>query len=234
MEKAKYIFTLTLMTLFFTVHGQNETVINGIDKVDLTDRLYVKDTNLLFFPTRLLIDTVNVYKLEKDSTFYQKRKKFALFINSWFSKQLTALDEPRLYKNYDFDTYRFTWLRTSRNPISIRLEKRNNGYFLFVKRADGLGGYDPGQLVQNDTIRITERQWKGVVRKVNNINFWGIPTVKKSNKAVKDGAMWIFEARKDVKYNMVYRHSPKGTEVRKLCIVFLEMSGLKIHKDEIY
>mgnify|MGYP007068289989 CR=1 FL=1 len=222
------------MALFFTVHSQNETVINGKDKVDMTDRLYVKDTNLLFFPTRILIDTVNAYRQEKDSSFYQKREKFALFINTWFSKQLTALDEPKLYKNYDFEAYRFTWLRTFHNPIAIRLEKKNNEYFLIVKKANGLGGYDPGQLVQNDTIRITERQWKGVIRKVNNIYFWGIPTIKKSNKVVKDGAMWILEAKKDAKYKMVYRHSPKATVIRKLCVMLLKMSELKICKNELY
>ena len=139
MKKTKYILTLIFMTLIFTVQGQKMTVINGKDTIDVTDQYYFKDTNLLYFPTRLLIDTVNVYRQEKDSLFFQKSKESALFVNTWFSKQLTGLDEPKLYKDYNFETYRFTWLRTFHNPISIRLEKRDNEYLLFVKRANGAG-----------------------------------------------------------------------------------------------
>ncbi len=222
------------MTLIFTVQGQKMTVNNGKDTIDVTDQYSSKDTNLLYFPTRLLIDKINVYRQEKDSIFYQKRKESALFVNTWFSKQLTALNEPKLYKNYDFESYRFTWLRTFHNPISIRLEKRNNDYLLFVKRANGAGGYNPGQVVQNDTIQITESQWNEVMSKIYNINFWGIPTVEKSDMIVMDGAMWIFEARKENNYNMVYRQTSKGTEINELCMLLLNMSRLKINKKEIY
>ena len=234
MKKTKYILTLIFMTLIFTVQGQKMTVINGKDTIDVTDQYYFKDTNLLYFPTRLLIDTVNVYRQEKDSLFFQKSKESALFVNTWFSKQLTGLDEPKLYKDYNFETYRFTWLRTFHNPISIRLEKRDNEYLLFVKRANGAGGYSPGKLVQNDTIRITENQWDNVISKIYNLNFWEIPTVEKSNLIVMDGAEWIFEARKNDKYNMVYRQSGKGTEIKELCMMLYDLSGLKIKKKEIY
>lgn len=234
MKKTKYILTLILMTLIFTVQGQKMTVINEKDTIDVTDQYYWKDTNLLYFPTRLLIDTINVYRQEKDSLFYQERKESALFVNTWFSQQLKALAEPILYKNYDFEAYRFTWLRTFHNPISLRLELRNDEYLLFVKRANGAGGYNPGQVVQNDTIRITESQWNEVISKIYNINFWGISTVEKSDMIVMDGAMWIFEARKDNNYNMVYRQTSKGAEINELCMLLLNISGLKIKKKEIY
>jgi len=222
------------MNLILNVQGQKMTFINGKDTIDVTDQYYCKDTNLLYFPTRLLIDTVNVYRQEKDSLFYQKSKESALFVNTWFSKQLTGLNEPKLYKDYDFETYRFTWLRTFHNPISIRLEKRNNEYLLFVKRANGAGGYSPGKLVQNDTIQITESQWDDVISKIYNLNFWEIPTVEWSNMIIMDGAEWIFEARKNGKYNMVYRQSGKGSEIKELCMMLYELSGLKIKKKEIY
>ena len=49
-----------------------------------------------------------------------------------------------------------------------------------------------------------------------------------------DGAEWIFEARKNDKYNMVYRQSGKGTEIKELCMMLYDLSGLKIKKKEIY
>ena len=222
------------MTSIFTVQGQKMTVINGKDTLDVTDQYYWKDTNLLYFPTRLLIDTVNVYRQKKDSLFYQKRKESALFLNTWFSKQLTALNEPKLCKDYDFETYRFTYLRSFHNPISIRLEKRNNDYLLIIKRANGAGGYNPGQVIQNDTIPIIESQWNEVISKIYNINFWGIPTVEKSDLVVSDGAEWIFEARKDGKYHMVYRQTSRGTEINELCMMLYKLSGLRIKRKELY
>jgi len=234
MKTAKYILILVLMNLILKVQGQIKTFSNGKDTMDVTDEYYFKDTNLLYFPTQFLIDTVNVYRQEKDSLFYQKRQESALFVNTWFSKQLTALDEPKLYTDYTFETYRFTWLRTFHNPVSIRLEKRNAEYFVFVKRTNGAGGYNPGQLVQNDTIRITESQWNDVMTKIYNINFWEIPTIEKSDMIVMDGAMWIFEARKKSKYNMVYRQSGKGPEIKDLCMMLIDLSGIKVKKKEIY
>jgi hypothetical protein len=234
MRPTKLILIPFLMNLILNVQGQTMTFINGKDTIDVTDQYFCKDTNLLYFPTRLLFDTINVYRQEKDSLFYQKSKESALFVNTWFSKQLTGLGEPKLYKDYDFETYRFTWLRTFNNPISIRLEKRNNEYLLFVKRANGAGGYNPGQLAQNDTIRITESQWNDVMTKIYNINFWEIPTIEKSDMIVMDGAMWIFEARKKSKYTMVYRQSGKGPEIKDLCMMLLDLSGIKVKKKEIY
>jgi hypothetical protein len=236
--------TIKIITLVLIIHisvssfGQKYILINvdenGKDTIDLTDKYYYKDSNLLYFPNQLFYDTINYIGQERDSAFYKRRNDLALYMNTWFSKQLSALDEPKLYKDYDFETYRFTWLRTFHNPISIRLEKKNNEYLLFVKRANGAGGYNPGQLVQNDTILITESQWDDVISKIYNLNFWKIPTVERSNLMVMDGAEWIFEARKNGKYNMVYRQTSKGTEIKELCMMLYNLSNLKIKKKEIY
>ena len=199
------------MLLFFLVQAQEKI---------FTDN---NDTTFLYFPTNFFIDTINGFE-----------EGTALSINKWVSKHLKALEEPVLYKNYEFETYRFTWLRTFNNPISIRVEKRNNNYLMFVKRTNGAGGYDPGNLVQNDTIKLTKKQWYEIISKLKNINFWALPTMDENNGLVEDGATWIFEAKKGDKYHVVYKDMPEGTEFQELCILLLKMSNLKIPKDELY
>jgi hypothetical protein len=234
MRTTKYILTLILMTLIYTAQSQTMTIIDGKDSIDLTDQYYYEDTSLFYFPTGILIDTVNVFNQIKDSSFFSRRNESAFFTNTWFSEQLTGLKEPKLNGNYDFEVFRFTWLRTFHNPISFRIEKQNNEFLLFVKRANGAGGYDPGELIVSDTIKITENQWKNLIELIETDKFWNISTVEKKDYVSTDGSEWIFEARTHGKYHMVFRQNGKESEIGDLCLYLYELSGIKIKKREFY
>ena len=230
MKKNIYIFTLFFMALILA--GKSQVVNN--DSTFVANNDYTVDTSSFYFPTSILIDTINFLPKEKDSLFYQKRKEMAKSENMYFSRHLKALKEPKLYENYEYEAYRFTWLRTFNNPVAIRLEKREDKYFLFVKKTNGAGGYNPGRLVRNYQVKITQEQWDEVQRKIYNMNFWSVPTIEQTNMIVMDGSTWIFEAKKGEKYHMAYRHATQGSEVKELCMLLLNMSGLRIKKEEMY
>ncbi len=188
----------------------------------------------LYFRTEILADTINTFGVKKDSLFYRNRQKFAMLSNKWFSKQLNGLGEPIISEKYKNETYRFTWLRTFHNPISVRIEKRIDKYFLTLKRTNGAGGYEPGKLINNEEFQISDEEWNNIKMKIYNINFWKIPTIEMSNFIVADGAIWILEANKEKSYKMVYRNSASKSEVKEICKYLLKLSKLKIRKKKIY
>ncbi|MBS1758023.1 MAG: hypothetical protein JSU03_12160, partial [Bacteroidetes bacterium] len=95
------------------------------------------------------------------------------FINSWYSKMLFALHEPVLkHYNGDKEIYRFTWLRTFNHPVSVRLEKQGDNVKLFSNVCDGAGGYEPGKIIFDTTINLTEKQVDTTNIKLDNAKFW--------------------------------------------------------------
>lgn len=151
------------------------------------------------------------------ATFYFKAKAnwqdntqdaLDTFVNQWYSKMLFSMKEPVL-SNYqgNKEIYRFTWLRTFHHPVSIRLEKQNNIIKLFSKVCNGAGGYEPGQLIFDTTLNVTADQYKSLIQKIENINFWALKTEQR-DVAGKDGSEWIIEAIKNNKYHIVTRWTP--------------------------
>ena len=161
---------------------------------------------------------------------YFPKNTFNDHVVSWYSKQLRALNEPSIYKqvsNQDKEIYRFTWLRTFHNPISIRVEKNKQGKpIVIVKVADGKGGYDPGKIKISSTVTITTKKYKQFIRKIGYYYFfWYIAETGKSLGL--DGAQWIVEGLSNGKYHIVDRWSPGG-RVRKIGLQFLKLSGLEV------
>ena len=130
------------------------------------------------------------------------------FVNAWYSKMLFALKEP-IISNYkgDKEIYRFTWLRTFHHPVSIRLEKQDNIIKLFSKISSGAGGYEPGHLIMDTSFNVAEDDYRSLINKLEEANFWNIPTEKRDNNG-EDGSEWIIEAIKDNKYHMATRWTP--------------------------
>jgi hypothetical protein len=159
------------------------------------------------------------------------------FTNTWYSKMLFALKEPVL-NNYrgDKEIYRFTWLRTFHNPVSIRVEKQNNVIHLLVKICKGQGGYKAGDISFDTTISITTNEWITLKNKIEEINFWQLRTEKKEDLG-SDGSEWIIEAVKENKYHMVTRWTPSIDRQENFGIIgkyLLSLSKIPIEKDEMY
>ena len=174
---------------------------------------------------------------------YFPKGTFNDFRTSWYSNQYTALDEHSLFMEKNKSTnqiYRFTWLRTFHHPISIRLEIKNDEIgTLFIKMANGAGGYDPGELVTNESRQLSKSEITGFSNLINKASFWKIPTETPPDPNGKlsiciDGAQWILEGLSKGNYHIVDRCSPKDGATRELCFYLLKLSGLKIKNEEIY
>lgn len=141
---------------------------------------------------------------------------------------LYSLQEPVL-KNYNGnkEIYRFTWLRTFNHPVSIRLEKQGDIVNLFSKVCDGAGGYEPGKIIFNTTINLTEKEVDIANITLDNAKFWTLQTESKEDNG-KDGSQWIIEVFKNSKYHMVVRWTPeKGTAFRAIGEYLISISQIK-------
>jgi hypothetical protein len=156
------------------------------------------------------------------------------------SKQLRALKEPFLGKlpcENGGQTYRFVWLRTFHHPTVIRVEISADGTGLIrTKVSSGQGGYEPGHLIRDDVRKLTKRESQWFLDRLQETDFWNVPSDEREDEIVLDGATWIFEGIKGDNYHVVERYAPNCTnKVRGLgLLMLLEMGRLKLLYQEVY
>lgn len=177
----------------------------------------------------------NVVNYFPDKIF-NERDDLNAFTDEWYSKQLSALEEPSIYEQRNDDSqqvFRFTWLRTFHHPVSIRLRIRKDGTgLLYVKMTDGAGGYEPGRIKKNLMKDIDEESVKSFQKLLNNEGFWKLPSIQEVIGC--DGAQWIIEGLSNRRYHLVDRWSPEEGGVRKIGLHLLDLSGLPIPVEDIY
>jgi hypothetical protein len=78
----------------------------------------------------------------------------------WYVPHLHAMGEPSLWelsKSQSAESYRFLWLRTFNRPVSARLTIAKDGSGdLSIKVLSGSGGYAPGHLTQDRSIKVAK------------------------------------------------------------------------------
>jgi hypothetical protein len=159
-------------------------------------------------------------------------------LSEWYSKHLRALDEPSLWslsKTQKEESYRFLWLRTFHHPVAIRIDVNADGTSrLTTKMTSGAGGYDSGQLVQNDTSTLSREQTNWFLGKIEENKFWELATIDKSRMGV-DGAAWIIEGVRNGSYHVVDRWSPDDGPVRVIGLLMLkQLAKVKVPAKETY
>lgn len=142
------------------------------------------------------------------------------FRNTWYSKHLISLEEPRIYtqRGNDWKIIRYTNLGTWSNPYSIRIENRNGKILGTYSKSKGLGGYQAGRRIKFKEKKLTEKEWGEIELKIDKIEFWQIPT--HDPNIILDGEEWILEILWNDKYHFVTRNSPDvydGKEYAELC-----------------
>ena len=128
------------------------------------------------------------------------------FEADWYGKALDRMKEPRLpglAKDPRAVVFRFTILPTWGNPISVRAEKAGPIYKLFARRLDGQGGYDPGKLVEQPEVALTESDSTTLNSLIAAVNFFNLPTEDEVRGF--DGDEWILEGVADGRYHVVDR-----------------------------
>ena len=154
----------------------------------------------------------------------------------WYSKQLNALGEPSLWaapKDLGGERFRFLWLRTWDHPVSIRIEKNEDGTAsLTLKVATGSGGYEPGKLDVARTKQLSKDEFEAINAKFTTSGFWAMATTENSNG--RDGARWVVEAANSGQYHLVDRWSPKKGALKDLALHLLKLSDYPIPMDKMY
>jgi hypothetical protein len=154
------------------------------------------------------------------------------FEDRWFSKQLSAANEPSLFEQSlkqpggIAGSYRFTWLRTFHAPIMIRIDERlGGGMYLTAERLTGRGGYDPGHVGSAMRRPLTAQESEDVRRMFAASDF----ATFRANLCDRgtDGAVWLLETRIGGKYRVINQFSPANSPVRRIGMALLLLTGWK-------
>jgi hypothetical protein len=90
------------------------------------------------------------------------------------------MNEPSLFElrlNKDMRVYRFLWLRTFDNPISVRLIVNDDSSGrLIAKVTSGAGGYEPGDVTEEIVKPISAENVLALERALEDLDFWDLPT----------------------------------------------------------
>lgn len=161
------------------------------------------------------------------------------FIVQWYTSHLKALQEPSLLEQATTgkQAYRFLWLRSFHNPISVRLNVNPDGTSLLtVKETSGRGGYAPGHLTTNVVKTLSKEETDWFLGCVQEVKYWNLPTREPKTDVIgTDGAQWVIEGVKDGKYKVVDRWSPEKGAVHSLGITMLiDLAKLKLLYQEVY
>ena len=158
------------------------------------------------------------------------------FYAGWNTEQLIGLKEPCLYnRSLEENTvaYRFTWLRTFHNPISIRLEKNEKNIILYWKVGKGAGGYDPKGLKTGGKRNLTEKEWNEFMDFFNNTNFNNLPNI--TCMPMCDGATWTLEYKTKDNFKAYQTNIPEANKTfRECCLFLLKLTNIKIDEKKIY
>jgi len=155
----------------------------------------------------------------------------AFFKLEWYSKYLAAMNEPVLFNSESARIFRFTWLRTFHNPIVIGMKNEKNKITLYWKVSDGMGGYEPGFIILNQSKELPLNEWNDFSNKINTTDFWN-KSSRGNEISGTDGSIWILEGKDLGKYQVI--DSWNGTGIRETCLMLLKLTNLKIKEDEIY
>lgn len=158
-------------------------------------------------------------------------------VTRWYSKYLTALGEPSLWaasKDAERQVYRFLWLRSWDQPVSVRVDKNEDGSAtLALKVGAGSSGDDePGKLDVARTKKLSKEEFEAIADKFTTSGFWTMASTVPSSG--KDGAHWILEAAKNGQYGVVDRWSPKDGAIRTLALHLLRLSDYKVAENKVY
>lgn len=182
--------------------------------------LYTLDTARFFLPLDKFSDTSYV---GQDT-----------FLVNWYSGMLRGLQEPILFNQTSSkEVYRLTWLRTFHNPVAIRIEKKGEQYSLYWKVSSGQGGYEPGQLITDESKEISEVQWENFQNLLQKAKFWDAKTMDRE-LSMTDGAQWILEGVANRAYHVVDRQTPRDNDYFNCGNYLIEMTDMDIPIDDKY
>ena len=196
---------------------------------DLSKIQYIKGvqiSNSLYFPIILYSKLAANWALDY-KTNVLSAAEIAYMQVGGISRLLEFMSEKSLFNTPDsIQVYRFTWIRSFHNKISIDLEKVSGNIMLYWKECND--PYEPTGLKVDSSRKLTLNDWYGFNEKIEEIKFWEMKTLDDEFDGL-DGASWILEGF-NKKYHLVDRWSPMGSSFQKCCEYLISLTDLKTNK----
>ena len=237
-KKMKQLFFLFYAIIFATSICISQTPRNYFDESIKVDSKNIPfNRKQFYFPVKLFPKVEMNWEQMNDSVTSATPKIYTNEIDSihltWFSRFLYDMKEPLLFnRQLNKQVFRFTWLRTFHNPVMVRIEKGNNGVFLYWKVTDGKGGYDPGKIMVNEKRKIINPEWEQFISLVDSAKFW---KMTRSGIVGMDGSEWILEGIDPTRYYVTSAWSPnKTSSFYKVGDFLLGLTDLNIEEGDKY
>jgi hypothetical protein len=147
-------------------------------------------------------------------------------------KYLRAMKEPPLEKLAEKDraanVYRFLWLPSFHDQISVRFVKSDEGAVLTAVRLSLDRAFEPKSVVERKSVKLNRAHWERIASRLEKAKFWTLPTDKPLpfGALIQDGDMLIVEGVKDGTYHVVRRDGLGRGDFVDLCQAMLFMSGI--------
>lgn len=160
----------------------------------------------------------------------------------WYSKTLRALKEPSLWEiaksNPQAEVYRFTYIRSFHDPISVRIVLQPETQVMVIKQARRTHGENTGRLVTNRTAKLPTDVAEALKLAVTQDMLWDLPAfIPRPEDTVQlDGSQWIVELVQNGRYHVLNRWSPDlPDEVRRIGELFMfGFAHLRLLYTEVY
>lgn len=150
---------------------------------------------------------------------------------AWYSKQLAAMGEPSLSLLSRIapgaTVYRLLWLPTFRHPVCVRIERADDGGRLDAMVLDGQGGYDPGGVAIERSLRVDVEQWNRLEQLVGEAAFWESRTWSDDGSVVEDGDQFVIEGTRAGTYRLLDT-AELDRDQRRLCRYMLRLTGIDV------
>lgn len=176
------------------------------------------------------------YELGPEFAVMVLDERIRRYKHCWYSFLMKTLKEGALLPAAPgLESYRFTWMRSFRDDVVIRVERRGPVHTLHVKMGDARDG----AFVVDRRILLTPSQWQELRHRLEQARFWSADRFPKSpNVGYLDGATWLLEGVRDGRYHALDVHSPQpegpASAFRAACLYLVQLSGLSIPEGEVY
>jgi hypothetical protein len=166
----------------------------------------------------------NIFGVEKHSDDGSRR--------DWYSTQLAAMNEPSLSCGVAGQAYRFTLLRTFHHPVSVRVFRQGDGWWVSAIELSGAGGYAPGTVSCRMQAPLAPADVARLQKMLSDTDAWSMPTEIESNGL--DGSQWIIELKDGDRYHVVDRWTPQDGPIHSLGLAFLAFTHWEFPAKQLY
>lgn len=152
------------------------------------------------------------------------------FTVKWYSSVLYGLEDKPLWPpDAKHVTYRFIWMRSFHDQVSITMTVQPEGDaqlgFKVYRRI-------PGQL-ESRTQLLNKEQVQKVLALIEQANFWNL-TTEGDGPQGNDGAEWVLEGVRNGQYHIVTRWDAKDTPFGRALLELLRLSNYNPPTNQIY